>query len=389
MQINPGGRLASDEIIGREREIARYWTILQRQGLILSAERRIGKTHIAFKMRDDCLPEFIPFYQDLEGIHTVEAFISAVYRTVENTLSRSARFTGRLAVWSALLPERIGNIELPTARANWQSLLNTVFDDLASIADGKMILMMWDEFPLMIYNLARREGEDLAIELLDQLRSIRLAHSDTIRLLFTGSIGLHIVLRSLRRAGNANDPVNDMYAEPVPPMEHSETLELASALLNNTDTSTESIPHFAETIAREVGGFPYYIHHMVDQLHQLRRRIQDKDISEAINVLIDSPQDPANFHYYVSRLETYYDERERTLAFAVLDSIAGQNESQDFEQICNLVRHKDQSISVEDVRKILTLLIEDHYLVSSRDGDSVRYSFRWNLVKRWWRSRRL
>ena len=54
MQINPGGRLDTKDIIGRDNEIDRYWRVLQRHGLVLSAERRIGKTHILFKMREEC-----------------------------------------------------------------------------------------------------------------------------------------------------------------------------------------------------------------------------------------------------------------------------------------------------------------------------------------------
>ena len=43
MQINPGGRLNTEDVIGRDAEISRYWRVLERQGLVLSAERRIGK----------------------------------------------------------------------------------------------------------------------------------------------------------------------------------------------------------------------------------------------------------------------------------------------------------------------------------------------------------
>jgi hypothetical protein len=46
MRINPGGMLDPKEIVGRNREIARYWSVLERQGLVLGGERRIGKTHI-------------------------------------------------------------------------------------------------------------------------------------------------------------------------------------------------------------------------------------------------------------------------------------------------------------------------------------------------------
>ena len=49
MQINPGGRLNTKDVTGRDGEIARYWRVLERQGLVISAERRIGKTHIVLK----------------------------------------------------------------------------------------------------------------------------------------------------------------------------------------------------------------------------------------------------------------------------------------------------------------------------------------------------
>ena len=53
MQINPGGRLNTEDVIGRDDEIAHYWRVIERQGLVISAERRIGKTHIVLKMRDE------------------------------------------------------------------------------------------------------------------------------------------------------------------------------------------------------------------------------------------------------------------------------------------------------------------------------------------------
>ena len=42
-------------------------------------------------------------------------------------------------------------------------------------------------------------------------------------------------------------------------------------LLSETSTAPAHIPHLASEIAQKVGGFPYYIHHVVDQPDQLRR----------------------------------------------------------------------------------------------------------------------
>ena len=58
---------------------------------------------------------------------------------------------------------------------------------------------------------------------------------------------------------------------PSRPWLQEDTCGLAAALLEETRAVPAQIPGLASRIAGEVGGFPYYIHHVVDQLDQLRR----------------------------------------------------------------------------------------------------------------------
>ena len=366
MQINPGGRLNTKDVVGRDSEIARYWRVLERQGLVISAERRIGKTHIVLKMRDECRSGFLPFYQDLESVHSTAELIRSIYATVHQSLSTLPGLRAHLAKWSSLLPDRIGSVALPTGAGSWQVLLSRAFDDLIGIADDGLILMLWDEFPLMLHNLRRREGDDAAIQLLDFLRALRLACADRLRFLFTGSIGLHLVLRSLRKAGNTNDPVNDMLSLTVPPMAQADTCGLAG----------------------EVGGFPYYIHHVVDQLDQLRRPPALEDVSSAVDALVYDPHDPANLNYYVTRLSSYYADDERSLALVVLDTMASQATPTPVEELLNLCKHRDPSLADEQLREILTALAEDHYIEPTKCAGGAAYDFRWQLVRKWWKERR-
>ena len=384
MQINPGGRLNTQDVLGRDNEIARYWSVLERQGLVISAERRIGKTHIMLKMRDECRRGYLPFYQDLEAVHSTAELIRSIYSTVHQSLSTLPSLKAHIAKWSSLIPSKIAGVDLPTGDSTWQVLLSEAFDDLISIADDRCILMLWDEFPLMLHNIQRREGPDSAIQLLDFLRALRLARADRLRFLFTGSIGLHLVLRSLRKAGNTNDPVNDMLSLTVPPMAHQDTCDLAAALLEGTRASPAQIPGLASGIASEVGGFPYHVHHVVDQLDQLRHPPTRQDVSTAVDSLVYDPHDPANLNYYVTRLSSYYAEIERSLALIVLDTMAGQASPTPVPQLLNLCRHRDPSLADEQLREVLTALAEDHYIEPSRGVGGVAYDFRWQLVKKWW-----
>lgn len=388
MKINPGGRLNIEDVMGRDNEIIRYWDVLERQGLIISAERRIGKTHIVLKMRDQCRSDYLPIYQDLEAVHSIADLIRSIYSLVERSSSTSSRFKALMAKWSVLLPRKIAGVDLPAADNTWRTLLSDVFDDLVSIDDGKRILMLWDEFPLMLHNLQRREGNDAVMQLLDHLRAMRLAQAERMRFLFTGSIGLHVVLRSLRKAGHANDPVNDMLSLTVPPMADSDTRSLAAALLEGTSADPAQIPDLASRITSEVGGFPYYVHHVVDQLDQLRRPPVLEDVLSAVDKLVYDPHDPANFNYYVTRLSSYYSDDERLLALIVLDTIASRSSLTSVPEIINLCRHRDPSLKDERLREILTILAEDHYIEPRKQAGGAAYDFRWQLVKKWWRGTR-
>ena len=384
MQINPGGRLQPEEVIGRSGEIARYWDILDRQGLVVSAERRIGKTHILLKMREECPPAYLPVYQDMEAIHSVGDLVRSIYAVTEST-----SFKARVAKWSGLLPSKIGGMQLPSTDTAWKTLLPDAFDHLIKCSGDKHVLMLWDEFPLMLHNLQQHESAQTTIQLLDYLRTLRLGKSDKLRFLFTGSIGLHLVLRSLRKVGSANAPINDMMSVTVPPMADADTCLLATELLKETRASQADIPSLAAQIASMVGGFPYYVHHVVDQLDQLKRPIVFSDISSAVDKLVYDPHDPANFNYYVTRLDTYYMHDDRVRALLVLDALAGQRSHSSFPTLLNLCRHQDSFLPDEDLRNILTMLSEDHYIESKKKADRTVYGFRWQLVKKWWRGKRL
>ena len=379
----PGGRLKPEDVVGRDREIARFWQILDRQSLVISAERRIGKTHILYKMQEECPDSYLPVYQDLEAVHSVGDLVCSIYAVTD-----PGSFKDKVAKWSDLIPQKVGGIDLPSPDTAWQPLLQDAIDRLIEHSRDRRILFLWDEFPLMLHNLQQHESARTAIQLLDYLRSLRLDRPDKLRFLFTGSIGLHLVLRSLHKSGNANAPVNDMMLETVPPLAEGDTRQLASELLKETGAAEEDIPDMAHRIAGEVGGFPYHVHHVVDRLGQLQGPPAPADVSPAVDRLVHDSQDPANFSYYVTRLDTYYSPDDRARALLVLDTLAGQQSLCSVPSLHNLCRHKDPSLPEEEFRNAITMLKEDHYIEARTFEAGTAYDFRWQLVKRWWRERR-
>ncbi len=95
MKANPGGEIALDEVIGRDRLIGRLWETLDRQSVVLIAERRMGKTSVIKNMAAECPDDRVTLYRDVEGLDTPHAFAERVYHDLETHLDRTHRTAGR------------------------------------------------------------------------------------------------------------------------------------------------------------------------------------------------------------------------------------------------------------------------------------------------------
>jgi hypothetical protein len=116
MKANPGGQIDSKTAVGRDQLIELLWEAVDQQSLIITAERRIGKTTVIKKMRDDPAAGWFPVYQDLEGCDYAEEFAMAVYKEIHQFLSRMGKATRRAKELFMALGGNGGRRHLQTAR---------------------------------------------------------------------------------------------------------------------------------------------------------------------------------------------------------------------------------------------------------------------------------
>src|SRR6202162_2743292 len=100
MMANPGGVLAPEDVVGRDNLIDLLWRVLEVQSVVLTSERRIGKTSVIRKMVADPDPHRVCFLRDIEGFRSPSEFIEGIYADVEPILSK--REKARLAMWGPL-----------------------------------------------------------------------------------------------------------------------------------------------------------------------------------------------------------------------------------------------------------------------------------------------
>lgn len=339
----------------------------------------MGKTSIINKMKSEAPETVITIKQNLEGIKTAADFARRVLDDVEQYLSR----LGKSAVKVRSLIQNLtgleiaGVVKLPKiAEAHWNDVLRRTMEELLEHKDCPVIFF-WDELPLMLYDIKQQQGESVAQEVLDVLRSLRQTHSN-LRMAFTGSIGLHNVLTTLKRGGYANDPTNDMKIVDVPPLEQADAEDLARQLIVGEGLTVEQ-ESTAQEIAKAADNLPFFIHHLVD--HLVLSGGESVDIPGIVRQYMIDPQDPWHLRYYRERIDTYYLNEDKALALALLDVLAQTSETLSFDDIYNRVLSQTDAFDDESTRNVLTLLQRDHYI---QQADINAYRFRFALIQQSW-----
>jgi hypothetical protein len=384
MSSNPGGQLAPNQIVGRDDLIANMWGVLEGRSIYMNDLRRIGKTQIMVKMHAAPPADWVTAKCDLGGIHTAAEFATQAYRLSAAALSRTTRVLRSMhkLLGQAGGLEIAGLVKLPDGTpAPWKEVLRRTFADIEEAmcdqGPGHRMLFLWDEVPFLLSNIAQREGPEVAMEVLDMLRALGQDH-DRIRLLLTGSIGLHHVLTGLKAQGYNGSPLNRMDHVQPGPLTPKHGVDLARTLLRGDGIQCDDWDHCATALATAVGHVPFYIHRLVSRLPKATATTP-KSIQDLLDHEITADTNDWDLQHYRDRLRPYYGPDEK-LALGVLDAVA-VNEPLDFQAIRREV-NMSGAVDDERLRALLKLLCQDHYLTRTLEN---QYRFYLSLIRRWWR----
>ena len=352
--------------------------------MVITAERRIGKTTVIKKMSREPKAGWVPVYQDLERCHTAGEFAMTVYKEIHQFLSQKGKATRRVKeLLGALGGVEIGGVvKLPEkAPLPWKDVLTQAVEDLIheNDATGTKLLFLWDEMPFMLANIRDREGEKTAMEVLDLLRALRQTHG-TLRMVITGSIGLHHVLASLREKNYVNSPVNDMAPIDVPPLLEDDAILLARLLIKGEGLDSTDLEAAAATIASEADCFPFYIHHIVKALKIRERGATPENVKQVVTAQLVEANDPWELLHYRVRIPTYYP-KDKATVMLVLDELAVRTEAASFSELLARLKSGSTFDDRERLLHLLSLMERDHYLKREDNG---HYRFRFPLIRRWW-----
>jgi hypothetical protein len=384
-RVRLSGNPNPDEVVGRDEVIADLWQRLEQGSVVITSERRTGKTTVIQKMNAEQPPRFIGDYQDLERISTPDELVRDIYNKICDVLSTQQQFKQKLQNlirdWGG---EKFLSVGLPQPKISWQQNLELIIKDLsAQLESGEVWVFFWDELPLAVENIRRQCGASEAMSVLDNFRAIRQTHGN-IRMVYTGSIGLHHVINKLRDAGYKNVPINDMYQLNLPPLADKDALDWTQKLLRGEKIATTDPIKVSNEIVKAVNGIPFYINHVVDRLKGKSRPVEATDVMLVISKSLEQIN-IWDLGDYEERIQKYYLEGNYNLALQALDTLAFAERSLSFGDLLNLVKVEIPHPDKEGFRKVLRLLEQDHYIAREVGGG---YYFRFQLIKKYWQIQR-
>lgn len=385
MKANPGGHIDLREVVGRDELIALLWETIDRQSVTMTAERRIGKSTIMWKMEAEAPSKWIAVYQDLEKVHTAEEFAFAVYEKIHDFLSGKGKTMRRVKEFIAAIggAEIPGGFKLPEkTQAPWKEMLIHAVDDLIRENAGSdtHLLFLWDEVPLMIDGIMREQGAGRAMEVLDVLRYLRQTYPD-LRMLITGSIGFHQVLRALKKESYGNVATSGMVNVEVHPLEEPHAISLATKLMAGEAIAPVDIAGTAAAIARHADHFPFYIHHIVRALKFSKGPVTIASVAEVVGKQLVDASDQWQLSHYRTRITKYYGAENEPAVLFLLDELACRDGAASISELFESIKAAISFNNRERLIELLSDLERDHYLIREVSG---RYRFRFPLIRRWW-----
>ncbi len=392
MKPNPGGTLAGEAILNREKEIESIWRALQNQSVVVTSERRVGKTSILRKMEENPEDGWSPILYLVEGKEHPVEFVEGLYETlVEKKLLKNKFHKLKKFYTKYVGGEQIGSWKLPQIKRNWKPLLDSIMQDI--IDSGKKVLLMFDELPLMLAKFIKSGeiGPLGTMGFLDTLRELRNKYEalKNVFFIFCGSIGIHLVIKDLKRNhGYNSDPVNNMKIISISSMDEAGAKKLCLELSEGAPFQLSGKDEIFNYICQETDRLPFYIHHVFNYFYESGEKvITKKHVDESIDFLLNDPKDEGFFRHYLDRIKTYYDSEMQKIALLILDSACQKNDYWEEDDIINIVK-SHMEIDSEPVKETLDLIWSDHYLVRNIKNNRRTYHFRYAILKKWWKVNR-
>jgi hypothetical protein len=404
-----GAPVDCDDLWFRDPFIEQIKASLQASHVLLSAPRRTGKTSVmdflaqnpgdrfravSVNAQDLAHPADL-FHSILDALHDtdprfVRDMLANGWSWLANTCSQLKEVSG-LGFKLALRETD------PNWKTNWQVEGAKFVAQVRQHADRLLIII--DELPDMLLNM-QREDPELLQTFLQWWRKHRLQphpKDDQIRWLVGGSINLKSSLDSLGFV----DLINDFDDLPLPVLTNQQVAEFVTKMLRGRDVDFEkTVPK--RIIERLGQPIPLFMQMATQNLYRLWKKrpipkstntraiLTVADVDHVFDELIRSSAAKDKLKHYYSRIQRYYSEPSRSVAYEILSKISSSEADVTRQALLHVFDRVVTQAGLEipqyqrkqDFNQLLDNLENDFYVAEVSDGV---FDFASGVMKSWWR----
>lgn len=394
-----GPPATGERFYDREELIKRIWGILKVSNLLFVAPRRFGKTSVMLHLRDNPERNYKPVFMDLEWFESPSQFVTEVIAEMVRCLPGFQRALSGVTKLSTELADLLrgidfgihlkdpnSNYEIAELKISLKERIDKEWPDLGKIllkkieqVDGQVLVML-DEFPLMVKRMLKGKDKDSVETFLHWFRSIRIGPDalKNVRFIIGGSIGIAHVLAQANAVASMND-LDRVKVEPFLP-------DTAKSLVAELFRSQEFLvgDDAIEQVLKEVEVFvPFFLQLLVSESCKLARDrkedISQSLVSEAYRDRIINVESRTYFEHFHSRLKDYYEPDEERAAKQMLKQLA-LKKSLPILELRNISLQTVTGLTDDVFSHLLSDLENDFYL--KRQDDS--YIFHTKILRDWW-----
>jgi hypothetical protein len=247
-------------------------------------------------------------------------------------------------------------------------------------------VIILDELPIMIWDWIQNNKVDDAKEFLDILRKHRQLLEDTgrVRFVICGSIGMEVVLKKLKEEYNyTGEPFNDAAPFSIGAMTEDDSLFLCNCLLLDDFiiNKDEDEVLLLKTISNKAERLPFYIHRLFSIIRdEFDNVLSLKNIEHAYNMLISTPKYSKVLKQLEERISIYYSDAEANCLKSILNYLSNSEDKINQQKIIDSLDFDEQII-----KSSLYILLSENYLIRLIEKDENIFSFKYKLVKKWWK----
>jgi len=389
------GTMPPDKIVGRKKDLKRLEKTLEAQSVVVEEIRRMGKTLFLKKYA------YIPhenqkvIYFTLQGVKDVNELIDNLI----NDLRKEQSFGKLKIAWDSIKslynnvkPDEVDinvvSFKLPEWKTKWKEALTACLEDIAKREkdNEETLIIILDELPIMIWDWIQNNKAEQAKEFLDVLRKNRqlLEETGRVRFVICGSIGMQVVLKKLKEEYSyTGEAFNDMFPFSIGAMEPKDSEFLCKCLfLDDFEIKKgENKEELLNLISKYAEHLPFYINIIFSIVRNECDNILSKtNIDQALYILLNEPQYSKVLKQLEERITIYYTEEDAKNMKAILDFMSKSDDIvSEKELITTLGLEKDK------VKNSLYTLHSENYLMKDFKEEQNYYSFKYKIVKKWWR----